>query len=496
MKIEKSNGLQGTILVPGDKSISHRAVMIGSIAEGDTEITDFLMGRDCLSTIACMRAMGVKIDIAGADRLISPAGCQNQVCAGSEGERESTASADTSETGSEIISLEGESETENKISPDITLVVHGVGLHGLKDPGRLLDAGNSGTTMRLLSGILAGQKFSSEITGDSSLSTRPMRRITEPLNQMGAKVSSVGRYDCAPLTISGGQLKGIAYHTPVASAQVKSCILFAGLYADGMTCVIEPSMSRNHTELMLNRFGADISYDLFDPVKLNMKGIDGVPIVPGVVLRPGQKLTGQKITVPGDISSAAYLIAAALLVKDSCVTLPNVGINPTRDGFLRVVAGMGGIVEVNNQKEEGNELMADLTVYSSSLTGVEIGGGIIPTLIDEIPMIAVMAAFAKGDTVIKDAQELRAKESDRIVMITESLKLMGASYEATDDGMIIHGDGGQNLHGAVFDPKGDHRMAMACSVAGLMLGNTEIKGADCADVSYPGFYEDLKKLQK
>ena len=490
MKIEKSRGLHGTIAVPGDKSISHRAVLIGSIAEGDTEITHFLPGADCLATIDCMRSLGVAIE---------------------------------------------EKNHENR-SGGFSLIVHGQGLHGLRkksDSGTgsspLLDAKNSGTTTRLLSGILAGQEFTSTITGDDSLRRRPMKRIIEPLTKMGARITSENNDGCAPLTIQGGHLNGISWQSPVASAQVKSCILFAGLYADGMTCVVEPAMSRNHTELMLSRFGADIAYDLFDPVKLDMKGMDGVPIVPGVVLRPGQTLKGRKISVPGDISSAAYFLAAGLLVPDSEITLTDVGINPTRDGILRVIAGMGGYVEIANQHEEGNELTADLCVSTSSLHGVEIGGGIIPTLIDEIPVIAVLAAFAEGDTVIRDAAELRVKETDRLAAIAEDLRLIGTDVETTDDGMVIHGKGNpgiagygtgnpgsirhgtstcasggcesgsrtavsDSLHGAVIDPKGDHRMAMAFTIAGLVTGDMEIRNAECVSVSYPGFFEDLKAL--
>lgn len=447
MKIEKASGLKGIIEVPGDKSISHRAVMIGSIAEGDTAVHHFLPGADCLATIECMKSMGVSIENSGRGELL----------------------------------------------------IHGAGRSGLRMPADQLNAENSGTTMRLLSGILAGQEFTSRITGDASLKRRPMKRIIEPLEKMGATVLSDEENGCAPLTIRGGHLKGIAYQSPVASAQVKSCVLFAGLYADGMTCVVEPAMSRNHTELMLSRFGADIAYDLFDPAKLDMKGMDGVPIVPGVVLRPGQLLKGQTITIPGDISSAAYFLAAGLLVPGSEILLKNVGINPTRDGILRVIAGMGGYVEISNQHEEGNELAADLLVSFSELSGAEIGGGLIPTLIDEIPMIAVMAAFANGDTVIRDAAELRVKETDRIQAITEDLTLMGADIEATEDGMIIHGSGnrdGSPLHGAVIDPKGDHRMAMAFAVAGLITGDMEIKDADCVGVSYPDFFRDLESLKE
>lgn len=488
MKIEKSSGLRGNIEVPGDKSISHRAVLIGSIAEGDTRISHFLPGADCLATIDCMRRLGVSIEVKKSQ-------------------------GDGGNGFSSTVIVHGAGKVNHRDGgdgPDDSEKDGGDGPSGLKPPTDILDAKNSGTTMRLLSGILAGQDFASGITGDDSLKRRPMKRIIEPLEKMGAKIVSADG-NRAPLTIRGGHLKGIAYQSPVASAQVKSCILFAGLYADGMTCVVEPAMSRNHTELMLSRFGADIAYDLFDPAKLDMKGMDGVPIVPGVVLRPGQPLKGQDIVVPGDISSAAYFLAAGLLVPDSEITLKNVGINPTRDGILRVIAGMGGYVEISNQHEEGNELVADLVVSSSPLRGVEIGGGIIPTLIDEIPMIAVMAAFAEGDTIISDAGELRVKETDRLTAIAEDLRLIGTEVETTDDGMIIHGKGntfigGQadadgstahmdSLHGAVIDPKGDHRMAMAFTVAGLVTGGMEIKGAECVDVSYPGFFEDIKKLK-
>ena len=339
MELCSITGLKGSISVPGDKSISHRCVMFGSIAEGTTEIRNFLEGADCLATIRCFRTLGIDIE-------------------------------------------------EDKD----TVLVHGKGLHGLSAPSDILDVGNSGTTTRLLSGILAGQPFESKISGDESLNARPMKRIIDPLTEMGANISSVLRNGCAPLYITPGKLHGIHYESPVASAQVKSCILLAGLYADGETSVSEPALSRNHTELMLKEFGADLrSVHELGSTKTT------------AVIRPCSGLYGQKITVPGDISSAAYFIAAGLIVPDSEILIKNVGINPTRAGILKVCEDMGGDIALLNERTEGGEKMADILVRTSRLHGTTIKGDIIPTLIDEIPVIAVMAAVADGTTVIKDA---------------------------------------------------------------------------------------------
>ena len=422
MVIDKFTSLRGELTVPGDKSISHRAVMFGSLAQGDTRIRHFLTGADCLSTIGCFRAMGIGIE-----------------------------------------------QNENEV------IVHGKGLHGLTAPAKTLDVGNSGTTIRLLSGILAGQSFDSMITGDPSICRRPMKRIISPLLSMHADVRSKRGNNCAPLVIHGKPLSGIHYQSPVASAQVKSCVLLAGLYADSPVSVTEPVLSRNHTEIMLRKLGADIKSE-------------GTT----VTIQPDPLLTADEILVPGDISSAAYFIAAALLTPDSEILLRNVGTNPTRDGFLRVCEAMGASIERLNETTEG-EPACDLLVRCSSLHGTTVEGSIIPTLIDELPMIAVMACFAEGTTVIRDAKELRVKESDRIAVMTESLRSMGADIEAAEDGMIIRG--GKPLHGAVVDSHLDHRAAMSLAIAGgLCEGPLSIRGAECVNISYPGFYQDLKMM--
>ncbi len=423
MKLKYTAPLRGEVEVPGDKSISHRSIMFGALAQGRTEVSHFLTGADCLSTIACFRKMGIEIK-------------QN--------------------------------------SSDVT--VFGKGLDGLSEPAGILDAGNSGTTVRLMSGILAGQRFSSVITGDASICRRPMKRVMLPLSEMGASIVSQQGNDCAPLEIRPSQLRGIHYQSPVASAQVKSCVLLAGLYADGKTSVTEPVVSRNHSELMLRYFGADVSCE---------------GTTAGILPRP--KLTGQKVNVPGDISSAAYFIAAALLVSGSEILLKNVGINPTRDGMLRVCQAMGGDITLLNEDHSGAEPCADLLVRSSSLHGTVIEGAIIPTLIDELPVLAVLAAFADGTTIIRDAAELKVKESDRIAVMTDNLTRIGCDVQATDDGMIIRG--GKPLHGAVIDSHKDHRVAMSFAVAALACaGEMEIRDSDCVTISYPWFYNDLQTL--
>lgn len=423
MKLKYTAPLRGELLVPGDKSISHRSIMFGALSQGRTEVNHFLTGADCLSTISSFRQMGIDI-------------IQN---------------------GSEVTVL-------------------GKGLDGLSAPTDILDAGNSGTTVRLMSGILAGQPFSSVITGDASICKRPMKRVIQPLSMMNASIHSRNGNDCAPLEINPGSLHGIHYQSPVASAQVKSCILLAGLYADCATSVTEPVVSRNHSELMMRYFGAELV-------------TEGTT----VTIQPRPQLIGQKINVPGDISSAAYFIAAALLVPGSEVLLRNVGINPTRDGMLRVCKAMGADITLINEDHSGAEPCADLLVRSSSLHGTVIEGDIIPTLIDEIPVLAILAAFANGTTIIRDAAELKVKESDRIAVMTENLKQMGCDVAATEDGMIIHG--GKTLHGAVIDSKKDHRVAMSFAVAALACdGEIEIRDSDCVTISYPGFYDDLQML--
>ena len=429
MELCSISGLRGKVTVPGDKSISHRSVMFGSIAQGTTEIHHFLNGADCLATIRCFRTMGIDIE----------------------------------ENGSAVI-------------------VHGKGLHGLSAPDHILDVGNSGTTTRLLSGILAGQPFDSKLSGDESLNSRPMKRIMTPLTQMGANISSILRNDCAPLYITPGRLHGIHYDSPVASAQVKSCVLLAGLYAEGETSVTEPSLSRNHTELMLKEFGADIR-STFEIGSTRATAS----------IRPGNELYGQKLTVPGDISSAAYFIAAGLIVPDSEILIQGVGINPTRAGILKVCEDMGGDITLLNERTEGGEKIADILVRTSQLHGIRIEGDIIPTLIDEIPIIAVMAAAAEGTTVIKDAAELKVKETDRIETVTDNLKAMGCQVTPTDDGMII--TGGAPLKGTNIHTLLDHRIAMAFSIAALIAeGHTKILDSKCIEVSYPDFYDTFEQL--
>lgn len=439
MEIKPSKGLHGEVVIPGDKSISHRSVMFGALAKGTTEITHFLQGADCLSTIGCFRKMGIEIE-----------------------------------------------NTPEKI------LVHGKGLHGLSAPssGRVLDVGNSGTTTRLISGILSGQPFATTLSGDASLNSRPMKRIMEPLGQMGADIISQNGNGCAPLLInhnlaSGAYpaLRSIHYHSNVASAQVKSAVLLAGLYADDKTQVTEPTLSRNHTELMLNEFGANVTTDI------HADGSATASII------PCEELFGQKIQVPGDISSAAYFIAAGLLVPNSELLIKNVGINPTRAGILDVCRAMGADITYINENSDSGEPTADLLVRSSSLHGTTVEGSIIPTLIDEIPMIAVMAAFAEGTTVIKDAAELKVKETDRIKTTTEGLLAMGVDVVPTEDGMIIHG--GKNVHGGVIDSYLDHRIAMAFAIGGLAAdGVTTIQRSECVDVSYPTFFETLESIKK
>lgn len=423
------NRLKGEITVPGDKSISHRAVMFGAIAEGDTHITGFLDSADCLSTISCFEKMGIRF----------------------------------------------EKDLSQK-----SVIVHGQGLYGLKKPAEILYTGNSGTTTRLISGILAGQNFVSVLDGDASIRKRPMRRIMEPLQRMGAAIVSAHGNDCAPLHISPAALHAIAYASPVSSAQVKSCILLAGLYADGCTQVTEKALSRNHTELMLSGFGAQV---------LSQKTALGWT----ASILPASRLNACAVRVPGDISSAAYFIAAALIVPGSEVLIGNVGINPTRSGILKAARDMGAQIEILNNRTEGGEPACDLLVRASSLHGITIDGDLIPTLIDELPVLAVLAAYADGTTIIRDAAELRVKESDRIASTTQALRQMGVRVTPTEDGMII--EGGAPVHGALVDSCMDHRIAMSMAVCGLAAdGKTTIRDAECVDISYPSFFSDLSSL--
>lgn len=421
VEVKKKNSLKGVISVPGDKSISHRAVMIGSIAEGLTEVENFLVAKDTLSTVECMRKLGVDIKLE-----------------------------------------------RNRVK------MYGKGLY-LSKSSEVLDVGNSGTTIRLLMGILAGQEFETILTGDDSIKRRPMGRVIVPLTLMGAKIEArEGNF--APVKIRGGKLRGIEYKMPIASAQVKSSIMLASLYAEGRTVIEEPALSRNHTELMLQTFGARIE-------------IDGKKIF----CYPGSKLKGQKIIVPGDISSAAYFIVAANLLPNSEVVIKDVNVNPTRTGIIDVLKGMGGNVELINERYVNNEKIADIVVKSSKLKGIEIGGDLIPKLIDEIPVIAVAAVFAEGTTVIKNAEELKVKESNRIKSMTSELGKMGAKIFETEDGMIIEGTG--FLRGAEVESYNDHRVAMSLWIAGLLAeGRTIIKKAECVDVSYPDFYKTFDML--
>ena len=423
VECRKSGSLKGEIQVPGDKSISHRAVMLGSLAKGTTRITGFLQGADCLSTISCFEKMGVSIENTGD-----------------------------------------------------TVLVHGRGMRGLEKPEGVLDCGNSGTTMRLISGILSAQDFDVTLTGDASIQKRPMKRIMDPLSRMGADIESLPGNGCAPLYIQGRPLTGIHYASPVASAQVKSSVLLAGLYADGETAVTEPSLSRDHTERMLGLFGADIASE-------------------GTTARitPARELFAADIQVPGDISSAAYFIAAGLIVPGSQILIKNVGINPTRAGILEVCRKMGGDIRMLNRNEGRGEPTADLLVIHSSLKGTVIEGDIIPTLIDELPVIAAMACFAEGETIIRDASELKVKESNRIAVMAQNLTAMGAQVRETEDGLRILG--GRPLHGAVIDSHDDHRIAMTFAVAALCSqGETKIQGRECVNISYPAFYKDLGSL--
>lgn len=426
--IQPSGNLRGELEVPGDKSISHRAVMLGSIALGTTEITHFLKSADCLSTISCFRSMGIRIE----DR------------------------------------------------PD-RILVHGKGLRGLSAPDSVLPAGNSGTTARLLCGILAGQTFSSTLSGDDSLNSRPMGRVITPLCNMGAQITGSHGSQFAPLRITPGKLHGITYRLPVASAQVKSALLLAGLYADSETSITEPAPSRNHTELMLKNLGADLfsSHNTDHSVT--------------ICIKPCQELHARKICVPGDISSAAYFIAAGLLTENSELLIKNVGTNTTRSGFLKVCRAMGADITLSGQSSEAGEDRADLLVRTSRLKAVTIEGPMIPSLIDELPILAVLAAYAEGTTVIRDAAELKVKETDRIDAVTVNLRAMGANVTPTEDGMVI--EGGRPLTGTHIQTFLDHRIAMSFAVAGLAAtGRTIIHDSQCIDISYPTFFTDLDKI--
>ena len=419
--------LRGTLTVSGDKSISHRAVMLGSLATGTTEIEGFLPGEDCLSTIRCFRSMGVQIEQNGS-----------------------------------------------------SVKVFGRGLRELTAPAGILDCGNSGTTTRLLSGVLAAQHFNSVLSGDASIQRRPMKRIMIPLRAMGADITSVSGNDCAPLSVHGKQIYGIHFNSPIASAQVKSAVLLAGLYASGQTTVTEPALSRDHTERMLRSFGAKVLTGNFEDR-------------PSVTVTETQNLYGTEISVPGDISSAAFFLVGASIVPGSEVVLRNVGINPTRDGVISALRAMGAKIEVLEVRNEDSEPAADLLVRYAPLHGIEIGGALIPRLIDELPVLAAAAAVAEGRTVIRDAAELKVKESNRIRTMAEGLSRLGAQVEETEDGLII--DGGAALHGGAVESYSDHRIAMSFAILSLVTdGEVRISDPDCVNISAPTFYEDLKSL--
>ncbi len=421
--VSKSNSLGGCVLVPGDKSISHRAVILGSLSQGETRIANFLESADCFKTIECVQKLG--IEIGRQDRIIT---------------------------------------------------VYGQGLAGLQEPRVILDVGNSGTTIRLMSGLLAGQPFGSFITGDESIRSRPMGRVTKPLKQMGAAVIGRKQDNLAPLAIRGGNLEPISYCTEVASAQVKSAILIAGLFADGWTEVTEPAVSRNHTELMLQGFGVPV---ITDGLSVRVKG--------------RQTIYGCDIQVPGDMSSAAFLIAAATIVPDSKLVLKNVGLNPSRTGIIDVLQEMGGNITADNKQMKMGELVGDITVETARLRGVRVAGDLVVRLIDEIPILAVVAACAEGVTEIRDAAELRVKESNRIAVMVNEFSKLGIDITELPDGLRIKG--GKPLTGAVCSSHGDHRIALSLAVAGLMAeGKTSIRQAEYTAVSFPNFNQVLAEI--
>ena len=414
--------LKGSFELIGDKSISHRAVMFSSISKGHNKISNFLMGEDCLSTISCFRKMGVDIQIDGKD-----------------------------------------------------VYVKGNGLYGLKRPKEILDVGNSGTTIRLMMGILAGNKFDATLIGDNSIAKRPMKRVTDPLRLMGCNIEGKDDANYTPIKIYGGDLKAIDYHMPVASAQVKSALILASLYANDTSFIYEKVKSRNHTEIMLKSFGADINVE-------NLK----------ISVNPVNELFSQDIYVPGDISSAAFIIVSALITKGSEVIIKNVGLNETRTGIIDVVKNMNGNIEIINERLVGGELVGDLLVrYTKDLCATTIDKDIIPRLIDEIPVIAVLATQAEGTTIIKDAQELKVKESNRIKSMVENLKILGADIEELEDGMIIKGK--SKLNGGKIKTFKDHRIAMAFSTLNLISAEKiKLDNEDCINVSFPGYFDLIK----
>lgn len=418
-----SKGLKGTIRVPGDKSISHRSIIFGSLAKGETKVYDILRGEDVLSTIQVFRDLGVSIQDDG-----------------------------------DVIRIQG------------------VGFQGLQAPSAPLDMGNSGTSIRLISGVLAGQDFAVTMVGDDSLSKRPMDRVAIPLRQMGVEIAGQGERDCPPLHEKGThQLQPIHYRLPVASAQVKSALIFAALQAEGESTIIEKEKTRDHTEDMIRQFGGEIQ-------------VDGKTIR----IQGGQEFQGQEVIVPGDISSAAFWLVAGLILPDSVIKIENVGINQTRTGILEVIQEMGGDLTMEDRDEKA--VSASLTVKTSSLKGIRIDGELIPRLIDELPIIALLATQANGQTVIADAEELRVKETDRIQVVADSLNAMGANVVPTEDGMIITGP--TPLHGADLETFGDHRIGMMAAIAALLVSeeNVMLDRAEAINTSYPSFFEDLETL--
>jgi 3-phosphoshikimate 1-carboxyvinyltransferase len=421
--IQPAASVRGDIVVPGDKSISHRSIMLGAIATGVTTVRGFLRGEDNMSTMHAFRAMGVDI-------------------------------ADDGET----------------------IQITGMGLHGLKEPGDVLDCGNSGTTIRLITGLLSGQSFFSVVTGDQYLRKRPMKRVVEPLSLMGARIAGRNNGTLAPLAINGGSLKGISYKSPVSSAQIKSSIMLAALYAEGETNVTEPSLSRDHSERMFRHFGASV-------------GTDGS----GVTVRGGVELTAQEVTVPGDISSAAFFIVAALITPDSELLIKNVGVNPTRTGVIDILQAMGGDIQLVDPREVSGEPVADILVRSSRLKGTNISGSVVPRAIDEFPVISVAAARAEGVTTIRDARELRVKETDRITAMAVNLKKLGITVTETEDGMDITGS--EQLLGAAVDSCGDHRIAMSMAIAALVASSAiTLSDIGCVATSFPTFFPLLDKV--
>ena len=426
ISVNPARCLRGEISLPGDKSISHRAIILTSIAKGKSIIRGIQRGKDCLATLNAIESMGVKIE---------------------------------------------ERDTE--------LIIHGRGHSGLKEPEDVIDCRNSGTTMRILAGLLAGQNFYSVLSGDRYLTKRPMRRIIEPLRKMGAQIFGRANNRFPPLTILGGKLRGINYSLPIPSAQVKSCLLLAGLYADGETFITEPCQSRDHTERMLRFLGGEVK-------------VDGLT----VKVKGGGSLLGKKISVPGDISAASFFMGAAAILRGSRVKILNVGINPTRRGLIDILLQMGADIKITHIDKRCEEEIGEIEVRGgNTLRGVVVQGELIPRLIDEIPILAVISCFAEGETIIKDAQELRVKETDRIKAMVNELKKMGADIEEREDGMVIKGS--RKLKGAECDSYGDHRIAMALTIAGLCAkGTTKILNPECIATSFPEFWKTLEKISK